>query len=92
MLVLAGTKEQIEDYNEVFCIYNVSDGNHASRFEVVEWLAERLGVEAPSFTGDDEDDVPNRKVSNDRISDELGWTPAYPSFRDGYQAMLADGG
>lgn len=25
VLVLAGTKEQIEDYNELFCIYNVSD-------------------------------------------------------------------
>jgi Trk K+ transport system NAD-binding subunit len=25
VLVLAGTKEQIEDYNELFCIYNASD-------------------------------------------------------------------
>ena len=72
-------------------IYNVSDGNHALRSEIVEWLAERLGVEAPSFAGDDEDGVPNRKVSNDRIRDELRWTPAYSSFRDGYEAILAAG-
>ena len=70
-------------------IYNVSDGNHASRSEIVEWLAEKLSVEVPAFSGDDEDDVPNRKVSNDRIRDELGWTPAYSSYRNGYEAILA---
>ena len=71
-------------------IYNVSDGNHALRSEIVEWLASKLGVEAPSFVGDDDDGMPNRKVSNDRIRDELVWTPAYPSFRDGYKAILGN--
>ena len=70
-------------------IYNVSDGNHSSRAEIVEWLAGKLGVEVPAFAGDDEDDVPNRKVSNDRIRDELGWSPAYPSYCEGYEAILA---
>ncbi len=72
-------------------IYNVSDGNHATRAEIVEWLASKLDVEVPAFADDDAEDVPNRKVSNDRIRDELDWTPAYISFRDGYEAILAAG-
>ncbi|MDE0575516.1 MAG: hypothetical protein OSB39_01075, partial [Opitutales bacterium] len=69
-------------------IYNVSDGNHSSRAEIVEWLAEKLGVDAPSFAGSDGSDASNRKISNDRIRDELNWTPVYSSFREGYNSIL----
>jgi len=69
-------------------IYNVSDGNHSSRAEIVEWLAEKLGVDAPSFAGSEGSDASNRKISNDRIRDELNWVPVYPSFREGYNSIL----
>lgn len=70
-------------------IYNVTDGAPAPRREIVEWLADKLGVEVSAFAEDDAEDTPNRKVSNDRIRDELGWEPAYPSYRAGYEAILA---
>ena len=69
-------------------IYNVTDGHHASRAEIVDWLSTKLGVETPSFAEDDSEDHPNRKVSNDRIRDELDWTPSFPSFRSGYESFL----
>ena len=69
-------------------IYNVSDGNHSSRAEIVAWLAEKLGVDALSFSGSEGSDASNRKISSDRIRDELNWSPLYPSFRDGYNSIL----
>ena len=69
-------------------IYNVTDGHHASRAEIVDWLSTKLGVEKPAFSEDDSEDHPNRKVSNDRIRDELDWTPSFPSFRSGYESFL----
>ena len=72
-------------------IYNVSDGAPAPRREIVEWLAGKLGVDSPGFAEDDGEDVPNRKVSNDRIRNELGWEPAYASYRAGFEAIFAEG-
>ncbi len=69
-------------------IYNVSDGNPSPRAEIVGWLAEKLGVDAPSFSGSDGSHAPNRKISNNRIRDELNWSPAFPSFREGYNSIL----
>ena len=69
-------------------IYNVSDGNHSSRAEIALWLAEKLGVDAPSFAGRDGSDASNRKISNNRIRDELNWSPDFPSFREGYNSIL----
>ena len=69
-------------------IYNVSDGNHSSRAEIAVWLAEKLGVDAPSFAGRDGSDASNRKISNNRIRDELNWSPDFPSFREGYNSIL----
>jgi nucleoside-diphosphate-sugar epimerase len=69
-------------------IYNVSDGNHSSRAEIAVWLAEKLGVDAPSFAGRDGSHASNRKISNNRIRDELNWSPNFPSFREGYNSIL----
>lgn len=69
-------------------IYNVSDGNHAPRGQIVTWLAEKLGVDNPRFAEDDEESTPNRKISTNRILDELGWSPRYPTFMDGYSEII----
>jgi len=74
--------------NNIGRIYNLSDGNPSSRAEIAEWLAEKLGVDAPSFAGNDGSDASNRKISNNRIRDELNWSPAFPSFREGYNSIL----
>jgi nucleoside-diphosphate-sugar epimerase len=69
-------------------IYNVSDGTHATRGQIVAWLAESLKLSTPSFKGDDEEGTPNRKVSNNRILDDLSWSPLYSNYQLGYQSIF----
>ncbi len=73
-------------------VYNVADEGSATKGEVVAWLAERLGVAGPRFTG-----LPaggRRAVTPDRVIDaskaraELGWRPAHATFREGYAKVL----
>lgn len=74
--------------------FNVSDGQPASRAEVVAWLAERLGRPAPRFdesaasTRRGGAGVPDRVIANDALRRTLGWAPRFPSFREGYAALL----
>ena len=69
-------------------IYNVSDGTHATRGQIVAWLAESLNLSTPSFKGDDEEGTPNRKVSNNRILHDLSWSPEYSNYQLGYQSIF----
>ncbi len=75
-------------------VYNVADEGAATKGEVVAWLAGRLAVPAPRFTG-----LPaggRRAVTPDRVIDaararaELGWRPAHATFREGYAKVLAE--
>jgi nucleoside-diphosphate-sugar epimerase len=56
--------------------------------EVVDWMRERLGVTQWS----DENSV--RRAGSKRCSNArakaLGWVPRYASYKEGYEAMLAD--
>ena len=69
-------------------IYNVSDGSHFPRGEIVAWLADKLGVEVTPFLGNDGELVPDRKVSIDKIRNDLKWEPRYNSFVKGYESIL----
>ena len=69
-------------------LYNLSDGSPSSRGEIVDWLGEKLQVDVPSFKEDDNEDTPNRKISSQRIMEELNWSPKYPSFIKGYESLL----
>ncbi len=73
-------------------IYHASDGTPVLRGEFLEWLARQLGIEPPP-------PVPFRTTAGarmgghkrlciDRLKHELGWEPRYPSFREGYAALL----
>jgi nucleoside-diphosphate-sugar epimerase len=70
-------------------IYNVSDGSHFSRGEIVSWLADKLGLQATGFEEDDPPGSPDRKISIERIKTELKWTPLYNSFVKGYESILS---
>jgi len=76
------------DESNVGRIYNVSDGNHATRGQIVSWLAGKFQVTEPSFKEDDEEGTPNRKVSNNRILDELSWSPKFTNYQVGYDSIL----
>lgn len=80
------------DENQTGPVYNVVDEGRATRGEIVRWLAERLQLPAPSFSGAATPGRravrPNRIITNDRLKTELGWRPAYPTFREGYADLL----
>ncbi|UFI04990.1 SDR family oxidoreductase [Roseibium aggregatum] len=78
-------------------VFNVTDDEPAPPQDVVAFAAELLGVEAPpeipfetadltpmarSFYGE------NKRVSNQRVKDELGFTFRYPDYRVALKALL----
>lgn len=74
-------------------IFNVADDAPTAKRDVVAWLATRLGCPIPRFTGTPASGrrqvTPDRVISNAAIKAALGWAPRFPSFREGYTALLA---
>jgi nucleoside-diphosphate-sugar epimerase len=82
-------------------IYNLCDDEPCPNSEVIAYAAGLLGLPAPP-------EIPleaarlspvaqrfyaeSKRVSNARAKAELGWRPAYPSYREGLRAVLAEGG
>jgi nucleoside-diphosphate-sugar epimerase len=81
-------------------IYNITDDEPAPPQDVVLYAAQKLGVAPPpeqdfdaaqltpmarSFYGE------NKRVSNRRMKDLLGFDPAFPTFREGIAALRAQG-
>jgi nucleoside-diphosphate-sugar epimerase len=67
-------------------ILHGSDARPARRREVVEWIAARLGIDAPraehAVAG------PSRRIRSERTRALLGVTLRYPSFADGLASLL----
>ena len=75
-------------------VFNVADDGAVSKAEVVAWLAQRLGVAVPRFTGEPAGGrraiTPDRVIANDKIKTMAGWKPRYPDFRSGYESVLLE--
>jgi nucleoside-diphosphate-sugar epimerase len=74
-------------------IYNIVDDEPAPGEAVIEYAATLLGAPLPPVVSDIPDRSrrfyeENRRVSNARAKAELGWRPAYPSYREGLDAIL----
>lgn len=73
-------------------VFNVADDGAAPKAEIAEFLAARLGVAMPRFTGEPASGrrrvTPDRVISNEKIKRVLGWHPLYPTYREGYAAIL----
>lgn len=74
-------------------IFNVADDAAATKAEVVAWLAARLGLSVPHFTGTQAEGrerlTPDRIIANDNLQAALGWRPRHASFRSGYEKLLS---
>lgn len=74
-------------------VFNLADDAAATKAEIVSWLAARLGVAAPRFTGEPaagrREATPDRVIANAKAKAVLGWRPAYPSFHEGYEKILS---
>ena len=77
-------------------VYNLADGQPATKAQVAQWLAEALGIEAPRFDPEAVSSrlqrrggrMVNRRISSARLQASLGWTPRFDDFRAGYRALL----
>ena len=73
-------------------VFNVTDDHAAAKAEVVAFVAAKLGLPAPRFTGEPAQGrrrvTPDRVITNDKINRVLGWRPRYPSYREGYAVIL----
>jgi nucleoside-diphosphate-sugar epimerase len=70
----------------------VADDAPVPQREVVAWLCERLGVPLPPSVPAGEVAATlrgDRAVSNARLK-ALGWTPRYPTYREGFSAALEE--
>ncbi len=74
-------------------ILNGADDAPTPKAEVVAWLAARLGVPVPRFTGvalsARRGQTPDRVIANARLKAVLGWAPRFPTFREGCESFLS---
>ncbi|WP_245620112.1 SDR family NAD(P)-dependent oxidoreductase [Phenylobacterium immobile] len=82
-------------------VYNLCDDEPAPSSDVTAYAARLLGLSAPPETPFHAAGLSpaaqrfwaeNRRVSNALAKAELGWRPAYPTYREGLAAILAAGG
>jgi nucleoside-diphosphate-sugar epimerase len=81
-------------------IYNLCDDAPAPNGEVVAYAAGLLGVAPPPEVALADAGLSpaaqrfyaeSKRVSNARAKAELGWRPAYPTYREGLRAVLEGG-
>jgi nucleoside-diphosphate-sugar epimerase len=82
-------------------IYNLCDDEPAANAEVIAYAAGLLGMTPPPEVPLADAELSpqamrfyaeSKRVSNARAKAELGWRPAYPSYREGLRAILQAGG
>ncbi|MFC3076492.1 SDR family oxidoreductase [Phenylobacterium terrae] len=81
-------------------IYNLCDDEPAPNSDVIAYAAQLLGMAPPPEIPLSEAEISgpgrrfyaeSKRVSNARAKAELGWRPAYPTYREGLRAILATG-
>ena len=74
-------------------VFNVADDGRATKAEIVHWLAQRVGVQPPTFTGAPvgtrRQVTPDRVIANEKLKTTLGWRPRHSTFREGYASLLS---
>ncbi len=78
-------------------IYNLCDDEPAPPQDVIAYAAKLMGAEPPPEEPWDPADqsrfyAENKRVSNARAKAELGWRPAYPTYRAGLTAIAEAAG
>ncbi|EIP96774.1 nucleoside-diphosphate-sugar epimerase [Opitutaceae bacterium TAV1] len=75
-------------------VFNIADNAAPTRAELCAWLAQRLGLPELRFSGQPAPGrrrrTPDRIIVNALARRSLGWEPAHPTFREGYEAIFAE--
>lgn len=86
----AGALVHLLDASHVEPLYNLVDATPAAEEEVLRWLARRLDAPTPRWIAN----APPPRRGNKRVDSARlrasGWRPEYPSFREGYEALIQD--
>ena len=77
-------------------IYNIADNTPSLKHELLEWLAAELDLPPPQFDPANVSPrlarrggrMPDRRILNAKARAQLGWSPKYPSFREGYRRLM----
>lgn len=90
----AGALRHVLSLPEPAELYLATDNEPRPRNEMLAWLAEHLGRPVPPWTGDQPAPSSqrggNRRYRNQRLRDS-GYPFLYPTFREGYGALIAAG-
>jgi|UniRef100_UPI004049380E nucleoside-diphosphate-sugar epimerase len=74
-------------------VFNVADDAPVSKAELASWLADQMGLPAPTFDPTVQSTrgriVPDRLILNTKLKQQLGWRPVFSDFRQGYANILA---
>jgi nucleoside-diphosphate-sugar epimerase len=80
-------------------VFNVVDDQPARKQEIVDWLAAETGCAPIRFDPDQTgprasrrttgQGLPNRRVSNRKLKEQLGWEPGFPDYKAGYREILS---
>jgi nucleoside-diphosphate-sugar epimerase len=74
-------------------IFNVADDAPTPKDEITRWLAGRLGIAFPGFSGEPAVGrrivTPDRVIENGKLKAMLGWQPHFATFRHGYENLLS---
>jgi len=70
-------------------IFNVVDDTPAPRAEILAWLSQRLNFPLPisPAPAEQQQGRSNKRISNAKLR-ALGWSPAYPSYREGFDQSV----
>lgn len=79
------------DGNTLEPVYLASDCDSAPLHEVMAWIAKRLKVETPDVIQSPLRRRSSKRCNNRRLLDS-GYTFRYPTFREGYEDVLQQGG
>jgi nucleoside-diphosphate-sugar epimerase len=72
-------------------VYNLVDSEPVTQIELFAWLAKHLKRPLPAGEPADlsaKRGVTNKRVSNQRLLSELGYSLKYPTFREGYASLI----
>jgi len=78
-------------------IYNIADGNPSAPQDVLYYAAELIGAPRPKTVSVDSPEITamartfyaeTKRIDISRAQTELGWTPKYPNYQAGLQAIL----
>lgn len=94
---IVSTIQAVLDKGSAGQVINVCDNEPVTYLDFFRWLAGRLGRTVPPFDAEEpgarrKRGSTNKRVSNEKLRNSLGCSLKYPTYREGYTALLELGG